>query len=550
MLGAYFSPLAPVAILLLSAFILPIVMPRLPSRWDAYPKIREFGASGLVGVALLSLLGLRLTYGPDSSGKGLELISGWNFTADGSGAALTVRADGLSLAFLLAALFVLLAVTFLHSKHYITENEMVNWSQVSGWLVIGTSACLLFISANGLTLIYTVMIFDIIAAVHWLGQGHRNLGVARLFLGIFTAAGLVLDTLAASIGPVPGIFLLGAALWLRLGLFPYLEIIAHRDEYKDKHLVYLGLSLAVGIYLTLRVVGQPLPAIISWLAVVTMLLSGLMAWLVGASIHSEVDAKDRRTQMLVWLILTQSLLILLARPLEIGSGMAFGMGLILSLVALWVTPALGRPRFSEGAWSWPYLPAVFASYTLIGLPLSLGWPARVAVYQSLFRIDNLVIVLIVILAEAFSLSGLVRYWFTLVGQGNEASNRRSVVGIVMMVPFLVPALAPFVLSTITRTELSSTSAEQFSSIWIVIVILVAGAIGLDYFRGQIIDRLALPVPATTELLSLHWFFRWWEALLDRAGKAVLRVRVTLEGQHYIGWAILVALIGGLIILLR
>ena len=89
-------------------------MPRLPSRWPASPKLREFGAPGLVGLALLTLLGLRLTYGPDPSGEGLQMLSGWNFTADGSGAELVIRADGLSLAFLLVALFVLLAVTFLH----------------------------------------------------------------------------------------------------------------------------------------------------------------------------------------------------------------------------------------------------------------------------------------------------------------------------------------------------------------------------------------------------------------------------------------------------
>jgi hypothetical protein len=249
--------------------------------------------------------------------------------------------------------------------------------------------------------------------------------------------------------------------------------------------------------------------------------------------------------LLTWLILTQVLLIFLAEPPGAIESAAFAVGLILSLVALWVTPALGRPHFGERAWSWLYLPAVAATLTLIGVPLFLGWPARVVMYQSLNSPGNMTIMIMAILAEGLALSGLVRYWLIL-WQGNEVSSRRSVVGVVALVPFLTPALAPFVLSTITGTDLPVPDLAQPPGVFIPVIALIVIAAGLGYFRDQIIGRLNVPPEFLIQLLHLHWLLRWGEVLLDTVSKFVLRVQVILEGQYYIGWAIFVALVGTLV----
>lgn len=542
MLGAYFSPLAPAVVLLLSAFILPVVIPRLP----AHRHIQNFSAPVVVGLALLSLLGVRLTFGSDATGQGLELVSGWNFSTTQSVAALVVRADNLSLPFLIVALLVLLAVMLLRSAPPVATAGQRNWLQIAGWLALGGSVCWLFVSANGLTLVYAVALFDALTSLYWLSRNQRNLAVARLFLAVLTGAGVVLSTLVAAANAMPGAIILGLALWLRLGLYPLLEAPAHAHRRSDERLTYLGLSLAVGIYLTIRLVSDPLPAAIHWLTLMTMLLAGLMTWLSGVSTEAN---NGRRDSLLVWLILTESLLILLAAPLQTGVAIAFAVGLILSLVALWVTPALGKPRFGERAWSWPYLPAAAATLNLVGLPLWLGWPVRVAIYRSLFDVTGVLALLLIILAEALALSGLVRYWLILV-RGSQASSRHSAVGIVAMVPFLTPGLAPFILSALTGAELSLGSAAQSSGAWVVVVLLVSAAVGLDYFRPAIIARFNLSVPLLSHLLGLHWLFHWGEGVLNQVGKIVLRVRVMLEGQHYLGWAIFTALVGALIILLR
>ena len=92
-----------------------------------------------------------------------------------------------------------------------------------------------------------------------------------------------------------------------------------------------------------------------------MLLNGLLAWL-----------SDEHSEPLVRLLLVGTALMLLVVPLDQGATTAYSVGLILSVVVLWITPRLGQPRLSEGAWSWPYLPAVAATLTLIGLPFTLG----------------------------------------------------------------------------------------------------------------------------------------------------------------------------------
>ena len=155
--------------MLLSAFVLFIVMPFIPANWTVF---RRFVAPVMVGLALLSLLGVRFTVDNDSLESGVELLSGWNFSSSESVAALMVRADSLGMAFLLTVLLLLLGVTLLRSEVAITDS-LHSWRQMAGWLATGAAACWLFVAANGLTIIYAIMAFDVIVAVYYLSRQHR-----------------------------------------------------------------------------------------------------------------------------------------------------------------------------------------------------------------------------------------------------------------------------------------------------------------------------------------------------------------------------------------
>lgn len=580
MLGAYFSPLAPAAILLLGAFILPIVIPRLPAHRRVQQVLRSFVAPGLVVLAFLALLGMRLTLNPDNLGQGLELLSGWNFATTGSTAALMVRADSLSLPFLVAVLLALLTVILLRAAPPVSGSSPVSsgeytpdeagwsvklgqllfqsdkllftgpsyWFQIAGWLAMGAAACFLFISANGLTLIYAIMAFDICTALYWIGRGNRDIGIGRLFLGVLTSISLMIVTLLITSG---GMLLFGVALWLRLGLYPFIEARARRRWLNDEWLIYRCLTLAVGIYLAGRVIDRPLPLLIQGLALLMMLLSGLLAWSTGSDKGSSAETGENVTvagtngscsTILTWLILTESLLLLLVGPVSIGLATASVLVQILSLVALWVTPALGRPRFGEGAWSWPYLPALLATFTLFGLPFLLGWHVRVSIYQTLLASGRGIVIFLVILAESLALSSLVTYWLIL-SRGTELNFRRSAASILAMVPFLTPGLGPLILSAMIHSDLSLSGIEGSPGVVGMIGVLGGGALGLGYFRS----RLTVAPEILAHWLRLEGAFYGVEQLLDWSGRLLLRVRVILEGQHYLGWAIFIALVGALVI---
>jgi hypothetical protein len=539
-LVTYFSPLAPAVVLFVSAVALLLVMPRLPAGklvWlrntPAIVRPEDLSTVGLVGL-VLALLGLRLTLGQMTAGEGLELLSGWDFSTAASVAALTVRADSFSLPFLILVVLLLLAVTLAVDPE--TPPTAPEWAS---WLALGGGACFVFVAANGLTLSYAILAFDLCATLYWLHREQRDLGVARLFLSLLTAAGLALASATPTNDFVPPTLLLEIALWLRLGLYPFIETTALEEAPADDYgwLVYVVLSLATGLHLGLRVATGPWLAVTYGLTLLLMVLGGLLAWLSEA--HT-------RTTGLTRLVVVETLLLFLGLPLGKEAAIAGAVGLLLSLVALWLTPRLGPPPLADKRWPWPYLPAAMATITLVGLPFSSGWLARSLAYQALLVTDSRVAALLAMLAEELALGSLLFYWLNL-WRGAEQNIRQGVAGIIVMVPFLIPGLALFVLATITRLDLPLVDFALPVGVLIMTSVTIIGAALLGYYRTPIMAWLRI---SATPLLRLSWLFAWGQGGLDQAGRLALRLGVILEGQHYLGWALLVAMVGILVILLR
>jgi hypothetical protein len=167
----------------------------------------------------------------------------------------------------------------------------------------------------------------------------------------------------------------------------------------------------------------------------------------------------------------------------------------------------------------------------------------------LLHSNNVTLIVLVMLADSLALSGLVSYW-RLIWQGDEKGSLQAVAGAVIMVPFLIPGLAPFIFSSITQTQLPMDGSEPSAGLYVVMLVVMAGAGSLGYFRPQLMARLHLSPPVEAEirdLVEVIWY--WLETLLSWLGKFVLRVEVLLQGQHYMGWALATALVGVVIILL-
>ncbi len=552
MLISYLSPLAPAAILLLSAFILHGVVPSLPPQWQQQPALRYLNKPVLVGLALLSLLGINYTPGVDAVGAGLELLSGWSFNTSRSAAALAIRVDSLSLPFLLTALLVLLAAALLNTDTRPPGESAEPGFRAAGSLLLGAAASLLFVAANGLTVVHAALLFDVVSASLWLTHRQNDAALGHLFLGITTTAGLLFATILADQQPMVAQLILGGALWLRLAVFPFVSMTKIRQWQRDEQLTYHAMSLLAGLYLAVRVINQPLPWLIHGLAIVSMLLLGGRVWLMGQNWRQRPPQPDSsqpdrlRYSLLNLLVLGESLLILLAAPVSIETAAALAMALGLSYVALWVTPALGQPKLAESAWSWPYLPAVTATLTLLGVPYSLGWLIRIVIFDMLG--SSWLLAAGVVAAESLLLSSLYFYWQHLL-RGSETSLRRSVIGIVAMVPFLTPGLAFFILSALTQLDLWTVTGAAGWGAAGYVVLISALAFAAGNVQPAFVGRLQLQPAALAAPSPLAKLLHKLAVLFGVVSRLMLRIQVVLEGQHYLGWAVFVALVGTLIILL-
>jgi hypothetical protein len=115
------------------------------------------------------------------------------------------------------------------------------------------------------------------------------------------------------------------------------------------------------------------------------------------------------------------------------------------------------------------------------------------------------------------------------------------------IPFLVPVLGPRLVADIPATSvygpvsLSPLLGLVGSLLW---------ALFLGYGRQRLLDAAPFSRRSLVKVLRLGWLLRSLGYALDMLGRVLLRIQVVIEGEHYLAWAILLALGLGLVILLR
>ena len=168
----------------------------------------------------------------------------------------------------------------------------------------------------------------------------------------------------------------------------------------------------------------------------------------------------------------------------VGAGpsvVAASMGTLAALVALELTPSQpGRTQWARPQHVWASLPPLLATVTLIGVPLTLGWAGRGALYQATWEASALVVLALVVVAEGAALSVLYRFWEGLLGRTPNAvpaeervSTRSSsetdgdswhedglwsLLGATLAcIPFLIPVLGPRLVMGIPATIVTGSS---------------------------------------------------------------------------------------------
>lgn len=550
MLIAYFSPWAPAAALLLCAFILPLI-PRFvnKARLTNLEMANRFRGVIVVGLVILVVLTTRL----DSP----TVISQWAFPQTNQLGQLIINLTATDFSLVWLTVWLLLIVVLARTPLRKSVTETLPLEPLPAlWLYLTGAACLVLVAANELTLSYAILIFDSGTAIYWFRQDQHNLGMFRLLLAGLTAIGFAL---AATITAPSLEILIALVIWLRLVLLPFIELTGHPEWLDEGSLLYFGVTLIVGV--TVAQVGGPPMTLFQWLTVGVMGLNGLLIWL---SMPLGIATANLPLERLVFV---EVAFLLLIDPLPVTIMVVVTIGLVLSLAALWVTPRLGPLSLTEAR---PYLPAAMATITLLGLPFSLGWLSQTVILQSLFRIDNGILLILAILIQGFTLSGLWLFWQAVwegphetappsskltaslpqPGDVDEVSSSPTVgvAGWVAMIPFLIPGLGPISWRFVTQTGERMINFDYSASVYIAVGLSWLIALGLGYFQTDILARLQWSPGVFSHWLTLRWVSQFSQ-VMNRVAKMPLRLQIILEGQHYLGWMMFVALVGTLTLLL-
>lgn len=509
----WFYPLTPAVILLSGAFILGLSTRLLTSSQQQR-----------LGLALVGLFFVNLT-----SWIAFQRISGFFdaplvFSSWSDFAILTVRLDGLSMAFLFIPAFLLAAVFWAESE---ASRTLL--------LGLGGGAGLVFAAANGLALNYAIVFLDAIGCLFWFRYRHPNLAIARLLLTVLTVSSITIFGLDLFQPQAGALFAL--VLWLRVGLFPFIEVVAldSNEGQSTDFMVWLAISTAVGVYVAARFLSVPLPTPVLILLVVLTLLNGLLAWYIEAR---------QWQRKLTHLILTQPALALLIAPISAQVSVTMSLVYTLGLAVFWLMPHLGRPNLLERHWLWVYAAPSLATLALIGGPWSLGWVAHQQVYTTLLSRNTWFLMLTVLLAEVLAFSALYQYWQHFL-QTPGKRNRRIYIALFLVIPFLVPGIAGLLFEAVTGLTLNINPATTGDGLvnptGLLIGVWILAVLG-GIFQPTLRQRISNYPQHFQQVLSLTWLWPTLHRIGDGMSRVVLRFRSIFEGAHYLSWALLVLLV--------
>lgn len=515
-------PLAPAYLLLLSAAFILLFGSALELR-------RRHGLAVAVGV--LALLGLFFAGSGSSSDAPLtRALVEWLDEP-----ALVVRIP-LFEPFLWVLMLSLLAISL---AEWATVDPLPPLSQAMR-LVLVAVACSVVLAGSYRTLAFALLIFDVTAAIFLLTHRQPGHATGRLLLGVLSSAALVAvtqgnDLVTGHQFELGGLFSL--IIWLRLGLFPLAESDALGTSLPSVHLGWLVVNMAVGLFL----ISTGIAPWVAWLAGATAILHGALAWLEPGRERALAHAGHA---------LAGGIMVMAG---VVGDGLGIvsaSITTLAALVALELTSSrLGRPDLSRPLWLWTYLSPLLATVALIGVPLTLGWEGRGTLYRMGWEAGAPGALAITVVAEGAALSVLYRYWRRLLrgAPAAEAGGYRQLGAVVASVPFLIPVVGPQLVQIVAP----STSSGNYSmGALLGLVAALMWALFLGYGRRRLLAVIPFPRGDMMDALRLGWLLRGLGKALDTMSLFLLRIRAVVEGEHYLAWAILLALGLGLLMVLR
>jgi len=531
--------------------------------------------------------------------------------------ALSLQSDALSTPFLLVILLVT-AVGFSMFDLQLPIDGSRKKRQSAGWLLLAAAGVAFVLAGDPLTLYVAWVLIDlaIFAVVYFqtaqtdLDQPIRALRVnAVLGLPLLMAAVTVAPGMSWARGsgqwwPALAIAALLVAAGARLGVYPAPFRLpgTHLGGALGRPFLEL-ITVTCGAYLSLRSLllaggALPLGVFWSWLALLAIAVAGFLAWwgdapalgpilaTTGLTHERAGTSEDKAHAAVSWITAVQAGWFFLAAglpglPRAVAVLQAFTLCLAPALLRLWL--ALGfRPATRRGL-LWVHSLGWLAVANLLGVPPTLGFVARWALYRHLVEGGAWHLLILLSAATALTVPPLLRL-MRAGGQrsgGAEAQGRAvqvssapllnayaqvmgvSLVGLVLLLIGLQPLLLLAPLQMLMST--ASLYLEQLVrgvnsavGLAIVLALLLPVLAGYGLTLGEVAARLPLrwyPGDAQIRLrqqvqtaLSLEWTYRVVEQGAWRLGTMVRTLLTPLEGEWYWGWTFLFALLTALLVL--
>jgi multicomponent Na+:H+ antiporter subunit A len=526
--------LIPIFILALGAVLLPLL--------DGLPRMRGLCllGAGSAGLSLISLGWLAPQLPIES------VVSTWRpLVLFGAPLSLAVTRDSWMMAMVLSG------ATFLSLVACQANEERPTGGNVALILAATATGVAAFFASSFVTLIIAWAATDLLltgAMMRYGPKGTRRAGLA-LGSGLLATSALWGAHLLAQPEGVSGFLALShfsglpatlfdIAVILRLGLVPlhlWRPIDLEIEPAQMIPLVVIPTLLGFDLLTYLPALTAGLPSALFVLAALTVLAGGFVAW----------SETEERSSLAGAMVAETGLAVLAAANAgkqAVAIAIAAAVAWALGITVFSLTPGWSGRRF------WRGLPSLIALLSLAGLPLTLGFVVRFAVYGGLEA--DLLALIMALVGESFVIAALVRLWFW--AEPRSLPQRRFMEAAYLVVFFLV-ALVLVVAGLFPETFIGrapDTQLTQLSELiggggiagWAGWALPIVAGVTLFLAGEGLRQRLEGGWQGLGALLRMEWLYgllfltlRWIVALMR--GMAGL-----IEGEGALLWTVVILLI--------
>jgi NADH:ubiquinone oxidoreductase subunit 2 (subunit N) len=549
MLEPGLTPLAPVLILMLGAAITKIAARFMPSREQSALALLMAG-----GAFVSTLL---LSYQPASH----VVISRWHYPPPFE-SQLAYTTEGLADPFALLMSLVCLAIVLSLSK-WQRETDDNGESPLYPAVFVVSAAGLSFIySANLITLCLSwafldlSLLFLIAIAGQEVNQIASDARRRALTISTLTGLGLVVATLLLNgygLSPALAPSLLLSAALVRASFYPiHFWLLTDAKMEPPANALLQTTSIATGLSLLASLQefspqGLPHQGQLVVISSLALLATALSAW-----------AEQDKRRAISCIAVNQVALAVLS-VVVVGSQAkssllwsAISLALSLSLLNLWPPEPERGGRYGL----WLRGPTGLAVASLMGLPFTMGFVGRAALYRSLLALGQPSLWGLTMVADAVLFAALFRIGTDLLQFSVPNSQLSSWVPylasvVILVVPLVLlgihPPLASFFTADIGLPAVTELIGRADIALWAVLLLPLVGGYLLHRGQKATLERCAALWKGLAALLRLDWLHRWLWKVGWGIGAALRGLGLVTEGEGYLGWTLLLAFIAFLLL---